>query len=216
MSDFILQMGFGGLLLEGGDRGWFQLLVLVVMAVLYGLASIVKARKRKLDVEEEEQPAHKLAPAGRGAQQLAARQTQRAVAVRPEPAREAQQGPQPRPQPRPTAARPRSALEAFITEIKRAAQGEIFQPAEEPKLPPVPPTVQAQPQEPPSFTAKPMPSDQAKSLAIGAKQPADVDYLSKILPDFSRTDDLKKGILYYEILGKAVSLRGPSDQLIGL
>ncbi|MCK4292680.1 MAG: hypothetical protein KAY65_05745 [Planctomycetes bacterium] len=214
MSDFILQMGFGGLLLEGGDRGWFQLLVLVVMAVLYGLASIVKARKRKLDVEEEEQPAHKPAPAGRGAQQLAARQTQQAV--RPEPAREVRREPQPRPHPRPTAVRPRSALEAFIAEIKRAAQGDIFQPAEEPKLPPAPPTVQAQPQEPPAFTAKPLPSALSKSLALGAKQPADVDYLSKILPDLSGPDDLKKGILYYEILGKAVSLRGPSDHLIGL
>ena len=214
MSDFILQMGLGGLLLEGGDRGWMQLLVLVVMVVLYGLASIVKARKRKLDVEEEEQPVHKLAPAGRGVRHQPVRQTQRAV--RPEPAREAQRGSQPRPHPRPTAVRPRSALQAFIAEIKRAAQGDILQPAEEPKLPPAPPTVQPQPQEPPTFTAKPMPSAQAKSLAFGAKQPPDVDYLSKILPDLSGPDDLKKGILYYEILGKAVSLRGPSDHLIGL
>ncbi len=214
MSDSILQMGLAGLLLEGEYGGWFQLLVLVVMAVLYGLASIVKARKRKLDVEEEEQPTHKLAPAGRGVRQLPATQTQRAAP--PEPAREARQQPQPRPHPRPTAVRPRSALQAFIAEIKSAAQGDIFQPAEEPKLPPAPPTVQAQPQEPPTFTAKPLPSALSKSLALGAKQGAEVDYLSKILPDFSGPDDLKKGILYYEILGKAVSLRGPSDHLIGL
>lgn len=214
MSDFILQMGFGGLLLEGGDRGWFQLLVLVVMAVLYGLASIVKARKRKLDVEAEQQPAHKLAPAGRGVRHEPVRQTHRAV--RPEPAREAQQGPQPRPHPRPTAVRPRSALQAFIAEIKRAAQGDMFEPAEEPKLPPESPTVQAQPQQPPTFTAKPLPSDQAKSPALGAKQPAQVDYLGELIPWFSGPDDLRRGILYYEILGKPISLRNPGDNLIGL
>lgn len=214
MSDFILQMGFRGLLLEGEDRGWMQLLIFVVVAVLYGLASIVKARKRKLDVEEEEQPAHKLVPAGRGVRHQPVRQTQRAV--RPEPAREAQQGPQPRPHPRPTAVRPRSALQAFIAEIKRAAQGEILQPAEEPKLSPAPPTVQAQPQEPPTFTAKPLPSALSKSLALGAKQPAQVDYLGELIPWFSGPDDLRRGILYYEILGKPISLRNPGEHLIGL
>jgi hypothetical protein len=36
------------------------------------------------------------------------------------------------------------------------------------------------------------------------------------LLDYDDTDELKRAILHYEILGRPLSLRGPSEQIIGL
>jgi hypothetical protein len=46
--------------------------------------------------------------------------------------------------------------------------------------------------------------------------PAEGDDLTDILPELSGPDDLRTAIIYYEILGKPLSLRGTSDHLIGL
>jgi hypothetical protein len=40
--------------------------------------------------------------------------------------------------------------------------------------------------------------------------------ISRYLPDFSDSDSLRRAILYYEILGKPVSLRNSSDPFMGL
>jgi hypothetical protein len=41
-------------------------------------------------------------------------------------------------------------------------------------------------------------------------------YLSEILSDYDDTEKLRRAILHYEILGKPLSLRDPSEHIIGL
>ena len=41
-------------------------------------------------------------------------------------------------------------------------------------------------------------------------------YLSEVLLDYVEPDELRMAILHYEILGRPLSLRDPSGQIIGL
>ncbi|MBN2271276.1 MAG: hypothetical protein JXN61_11720, partial [Sedimentisphaerales bacterium] len=66
-------------------------------------------------------------------------------------------------------------------------------------------------------SVKPIPVEDAQTQRPAAPTaPAQADGLPDILPAFSGPDDLRTAIIYYEILGKPLSLRGTSDHLIGL
>jgi hypothetical protein len=40
-------------------------------------------------------------------------------------------------------------------------------------------------------------------------------YLSEVLADYENSEELKRAILHYEILGKPLALRDPSRVIIG-
>jgi hypothetical protein len=195
MGELILQGVSGNLLLEGEDSGWMQLLVFVVVGVLYALGGIIKARKRKGGVPEEDESAGEPAP--------------------PEPQREPLGAIGSPKQPQGSTVPRKSLLETFVQEITRAAQLEVQAPRPQ-KLapPPRPPRIETEIIE---LRRKPtreaIGAIQPKPLAVEAKQQAQADDLPVITPEFASTDDLARAVLDYEIFGKPVSLRDPAEDI---
>jgi len=193
MGELILQGVSGNLLLEGEDGGWMQLLVFVVVGVLYALGGIIKARKRKAGVAEEDDSPGEPAPPAPQTQPL------RAIGWPKQP----QGSTVPR----------KSVLEAFLEEITRAARGQVQAP--QPQKPPPPARTSRIETEIAELPKKPtrdaITASQPKRLAVEAKQQAQADDLPLISPELGGPDDLTRAILDYEILGKPVSLRDPAE-----
>jgi len=195
MGELILQGVSGNLLLEGEDSGWMQLLVFVVVGVLYALAGIIKARKRKGGVpEEDESPGEPASPEPQ-------REPLRAIA---------------RPKQHQGSTVPRkSVLQTFVEEITRAAQLEVQAPRPQ-KPPPVArtPRIETQTVERPRKPiGEAIPAIQPKPLAVEAKHEAEAGYPPVITPELASTDDLTRAVLDYEIFGKPVSLRDPAEDI---
>lgn len=217
MSNVVLQLNFTGLLLEGDENGWIQLLVLGVLFGISALGGIVKSRKQKRDLEREEGPVSRPPPRPVRRQELSRVIQERPAAgpVRPERGGETRQEAPGRAQPR-TIIRPGSAIGAFVAEIKAEIKraSEEMQGISIPPEGPVPPHKPKSPVKAP-LAAPPVQDAPAQPLARETV-PAEADDLTDILPELSGPDDLRTAILYYEILGKPLSLRGTSDHLIGL
>jgi len=204
MIELAGQQVFGGVLLRGDDgSGWMTLLVFAVVIVLNAVAGLIRARKRKADLQQQQPAAGPRRPAK--PQQVPAPQP-----IRPQPAAAPRREAPTRPKPR-TIVRPGSALEAFVSEIKAEIMGGIKQ-ARERKTPAKPP-----PQtDKTKAKAGPVRHAAATPSSLRGAKPAAADALSGIMPDFSGPDDLSRAIVYHEVLGKPVSLRQPGDYLIGL
>lgn len=191
------------LLLEGDESGWMQMLVYAVIFGLMAVSQIVKSRKQKRRFEEEEAAPRPAPPAGRQGpsrvvQQRPADQPVRRSDDAPEPRRETPVGTRPR-----TIIRPGSALSAFVADIK----AEIRRAAEEMQGVNAPPPWAIAEPEPPQV-ARPMPEpDEPKCFIEGMAPEPKMDEFSGIVPEFSDPDDLKRAVLYYEILGKPISMR---------
>jgi len=214
MIELAGQQVFGGVLLRGDDgSGWMTLLVFAVVIVLNAVAGLIRARKRKADLQQQQPAAGPRRPAKPPRRQPASRPVQQVPApqpIRPQPAAAPRREAPTRPKPR-TIVRPGSALEAFVSEIKAEIMGGIKQ-ARERKTPAKPP-----PQtDKTKAKAGPVRHAAATPSSLRGAKPAAADALSGIMPDFSGPDDLSRAIVYHEVLGKPVSLRQPGDYLIGL
>ncbi len=208
MSDVVLQVSFSGLLLKGDAGEWISLLVFIVVIALSAVSSIVRARKQKKDLEPEERPVSRPS-AGSVRRQEVSRtvQERQQLAIRPAQGSAGGREDMGRAKPR-SIIRSGGALGAFVAEIK----AEIKRAADEMqgRTPPAP-----EPQQPAKI-ALPAVKSAPTQRFVRPKPQEVMDDLSEIVPQFSGPDDLKRAIVYYEILGKAVSLRGPEDHLIGL
>jgi len=203
-------------------KSWTNILFIVGLAVFWVIGGILKARANKKQ-KDEEQLTRKpgLAPSDRAGvrEHKAVEKTPYEQVQRPTARTPYRREPQPQIQPpRRKIARPQLFVQKFVTEKAQAAPLETIELLEEPKLPP--PTPQVEPKfeelgELPEFTAK-----TAKELGdIRVRTPAETPqarYLAEILLDYSDPDDLRRAILHYEILGRPLSLRDPSQHIIGL
>lgn len=169
---------------------WMQILVIVVVAVIYALGSILKAKANKAK-QEEKQLAGK--PARKPPE--ATRRLQPRRPAGPAPSREYRPQVQP---PRRKVARPQPAVE-FPAKKEEAILPPTLEPLAEPKLPP-------------SVLPKELRDKQLAVFAETAQPEAAIEPLLA----YADTDELKRAILYYEILGKPLSLRAPSEKIIGL
>jgi len=198
MTDFLAQIVLARR--SPGDEGWMNILVVVVMAVFWMVAGIVKAMKSKSGDEPppgnghtRELPAH-----GRGARQQLPARAQR-------PAGPAQQQPSDLQQKRTTFADLRAAARRFAAEAEQAFQSQTTTPAPRQDGPSSKPHVQpeikpiAEPVVPPSEAYA---GGQAPSLQMPLAQ-----RLSDLRSDYADPDNLRKAILHYEILGPPLSLR---------
>jgi len=214
VTDVISQVGLTGLLLEGDEAGWIQFLVIGVLVAMSALSGIVKSRKQRKDLEREETPVST-------PPQRPVRRQEVSRALQERPARQAVQPLSPeqggqmpgRAKPR-TIISPGSALGAFVAEIK----AEIKRAADEMQGRTPPTQRPAPPPEPrqPAKVAMPAVKTAPPQRVVRAKYQEKADDLSEIVPEFSGPDDLRRAIVYYEILGKPVSLRGRTGHLIGL
>ena len=202
-------------------KGWGNILFIVVLAVFWVIGGILKARANKKQ-KDEEQLTRKpgLAPSERtgvrehkAVEKTPYEQVQRPTARTPY-IKETQPQIQP---PRRRIARLQHAVQQFAIKIKeaQAMPPETIELLEEPKLPPPTPQVKPDFQEPPEFTGKAV--KELGDMRVGMPaETARAKYLAEILLDYADPDDLRRAILHYEILGRPLSLRDPSQQIIGL
>ena len=195
MVDSVLQGVFGRLLLEGEDSGWMQLLVFVVVGVFYVLGGIIKARKRKGRIEEEDESPGEPVP--------------------PEPQREPLWAIGRPKQPHGSTVPRKSVLQTFVEEITRAAQVQVQTPQPQKPAPPLrPPRIETEAVEPRKKPAgEAIAASQRKPLAVEAKQEPAAGRPLAITPELASSDDLARAILAYEILGKPLSLRDAAEDI---
>ena len=218
-------------LARGKDvEGWMDILVLVIVAVVYGLATILKSKRGKKAQEQAEgeqgrKPQRK-PEGGRGVLEQFVREIQRAV----EPTEERESRPSAQPARQKIAhPHPAPAVRKYAAQAKQASQPKPIIPPAKPKRPglklsiPAPqvqpdfeelPEIETSLEELPEFTSKTVEGLVGKRK--GMAEVPESKYLSEVLLDYADPDDLRMAILHYEILGRPLSLRGPSGQIIGL
>ena len=222
------------LVAQSRDPGsWMNILVLVLVAAVYGIGAILKAKKGKEEQEQADEqqirkPQHK-PEGGRGVLEQFVREIQRAFEPTEDRDRESRPAAQPagrktaRPQPAPT-------VRKYAAEAKQAGRPKPIIPPAKPKRPglelsiPAPqvqpdfeelPELQTGIEDLPEYTSKTVEGLVSKGKGMAYKVP-ESKYLSEVLLDYADPDELRMAILHYEILGRPLSLRDPSGQIIGL
>jgi hypothetical protein len=209
---------------RGDDQGWMNILVLVVLAVVYGLGALIKAKGKKAEYPAQEQqtgkPQRKPSAGGMGVLQQLFREIQQAAAEG-KPTRESHLSSG---QTRQQTARPQAAVRKYAAETIQARQTKSISASAQSKLSKPTPLAQS------DFEISPVLDTGTQSLSefttnvVGLpgkrkRMPAEFAgsmYLSELLSDYENPNDLKRAILHYEILGKPLSLRDPSRVIIGL
>jgi len=194
------------------DTGWMQILVFVALAVFYAVGSIIKAKANKTALKEEKQ-----IPRKPGTKPAEGARAPKAFKKIPYQAVERPVGRTPKSQPRPQVAKPQ--VQPPRRKVARP------QPAVGRKLPTkaiLKPQVQPKLEELPEFTSETVKKDvrlssvealKAERVAMPAEIPQS-EYLSEIVSDYEDPEKLRRAILHYEILGKPLSLRDPSEHII--
>ena len=187
---------------RGNDfEGWMDILILVIIAAVYGLGAIIKTKRKKPQEQVKQElslkPARKPATGGRGVLEQFLNEL-RGLA---EPAQDRESRPIGQPA-RQKIARPQPAVRKYAAEAKQAGRVQ-------------PGTVQPDFEELPESTTKTAKGLVSKDRKAMAEVP-ESKYLSEVLADFTDPEDLRMAILHYEILGRPLSLRDPSGQIIGL
>ncbi len=210
---------------RGNDPdGWMNILVLVVVAVVYGLVTIIKAKGKKSQEQAGEElgrkPARKPATGGRGVLEQFFNELRNLA----EPTQERESRPPAQPAHR-QIARPQPAVRKYAAEAKQAGRVQPTTPPAKYKLSIPAPQVQPDFEELqeietslealPEYTSKTVKGLVSKGKGMAYKVPKS-KYLSEVLADFTDPEDLRMAILHYEILGRPLSLRDPSGQIIGL
>ena len=218
------------LVARGNDEGWMNILVLVLVAAVYGLATILKVKKGKKSQEQaDEQQIRKpqrKPEGGRGVLEQFVREIQQAF----EPTEDRESRPSAQPA-RPKVSRPQPAPAGrkYAAEAKQVSRPKPLIPPVKPKRPGLElsmPALQLQPEfeELPELQtgieALPEVTTKAVERLVGKRkgmaEVPESKYLSEVLADFTDPEDLRMAILHYEILGRPLSLRDPSGQIIGL
>jgi hypothetical protein len=190
-----------------GFRGWGNLLFIIVVAIFYVIGSIAKAKANKAQQQDQEGPGRKPEPQpgpfkGMGElRQRLAEEGRRAAGS--EPRREHR--PQVQPQRR-RIARPQAAVRKYAAEreeaIKVASLGGIEKLSERERL-----------KEAGKLVGKGVTKRKAEHVAAELEE---TEYLAEIVSDYGDPEDLRRAILHYEILGRPLSARDPSERIIGL
>ena len=217
---------------RGNDiEGWWNILILVIVAAVYGLGAILKTKRKKEEEQTEEEqsrkPARKPATGGRGVLEQFFNEL-RSLA---EPTQDRESRPAAQPA-RPKAAHPQPApaVRKYAAEAKQAGRVQPTTPPVKPKRPDLKLSIPAPQIQPdfeelqeletsfealPEYTSKTVEGMVGKGKGM-ADEVVKSKYLSEVLLDYADPDELRMAILHYEILGRPLSLRDPSGQIIGL
>jgi len=187
-------------------EGWMNILIVVIIAVFWAVAGILKARGKKPEQEEEQlagEPTDRRPQDAKGLLKEMLQQPRRTRPMSPEPSRQYRRQveqlrrkisyPQPTTQKKPMLL---PTLESF----------------EESKLPSLKPEAELGIEELPEFVSKPF--KVLKDTGI-PEESLVAEIAIEPLLDYEEPVELRRAILHYEILGRPLSLRGPSEQVIG-
>lgn len=167
------------------DSGWVQILFFVILSVFWALGSIVKAKSNKTTKGKEQTPGK---PVRKPPESTIDLRLLKQLFGLPE---EGQHSPE---EPKPQAA---MRVRPVSRKVVRRHPARVAKPEEIP--------------EPPAEIVRKM---EGKTVAAPTNIPQ-TKYLSDILSDYEDTEKLRRAFLHYEILGKPVSLREPSEQTMG-
>jgi hypothetical protein len=208
---------------RGNDEGWINILVLVVLAAVYGIGALIKAKGKQSEDQAQEQqtrkPQRKPSAGGRGILEQLFLEIQQAAEGKP-----TQETRPPVQDTRQQTASPQAAVRKYTAETKQTRQTQSLSLPTKPKLSKPTPHVQ------PDFETfaeldkgiQALPEIATKVVGLSDKKkvaPVEVIeslHLSEVLSDYEDPDELKRAILHYEILGKPLALRDPSSVIIGL
>jgi len=214
MNDLLLQI----ILARRNDDAdsWMNILFVVVLAIFWLVGGIIKAKANKSQIGSKDNLPRKPL---RNKPPLHSREAREQMLKRLErPAADSAQSQQPHPipqKPRMKFSDLQAAVRKFAVEAEKAFQGDTREPVRE---------IKPQLTEPQIKAVKPKVTEPTNTTIKGlqdkrASEPAQIpesEYLSELLTDYSDPDELRRAILHYEILGKPLSLRNPSDERKGL
>jgi hypothetical protein len=189
------------------DNGWVQILVFVILAIFYAVGSIISKAKKTAPKGKEQAPRK---PVRKSPEDFIDLQMLKQLFGLPE---EAESSSRPQPQvTKPQIAKP----QVQPTRRKVARPQPVVQktPIETSKIPVMEPQVQPKLEKVPGLT----PPLGGAGLTGEAEVPTEIPqakYLNDILSDYDDPEKLRRAILHYEILGKPLSLREPSEHTIG-
>jgi len=204
---------------EDDGQGWMNILFVVILAVFWAVGGLVKAKTKKAEEQEEKKeqfarkPQQKLKEFAERFQREVSELSRERVYKPRERAEALHKGPFQK--------APRHAVPAARKEyhpVAKPKRRKIARPIEtlaEPKLPRRTAQVEPDFEELPEFTSKAVKELEVNHGDIAAEI-VQTKYLSEILSDYSDPEELRRAILHYEILGRPLSLRDPSGQIIGL
>lgn len=198
-------------------EGWTNILVVVVMAVVWALGGIIKARK---NAQSRQKTPSANKPVRKPSGQTAAWREQllKGSEYYSGPARQRPAKPSPE-QMRTKLAEWRSAARKLADEAEQAFRAQMELPASPQQPPKPPPLISQRPK--PQAAAYVAPQVTVKSTFTPEQPPvcetpieSAEDYLSDLLADYD-SDHLRRAILHYEILGKPLAFREPNESAIG-
>ena len=196
-----------------GPKGWGNILFIVFLAIFWAISAIVKlkAKKTEEETEGEEQLSGKpgAKPAAGTTKEGPFQKIRSAIEAEVQKQRQLQEQ-----QAQRKLARPQPAAQKVAAKTE-PARIPALEPVKEAKLTRPIAQVQTKFQEIPDFTSKTVKKLKDKRIDSPSEIPQ-VKHLAEILLDYSDPNELKRAILHYEILGKPLSLRDPSQHIIGL
>ena len=214
MNELLLQI----ILARRNDdaESWMNILFVIVLVIFWLVGGIIKAKANKSEAGSKgdlpRKPPRKLPVHSREAREQMLRRLER-------PADSAQgQGQKRRPatqKPRIKFADLQAAVRKFTVEAEKAFNADSKEPVPKSKPRLTEPQIEA---EKPKVT-KPVITTVKGLQENGSSEPSQMpesEYLPELLTDYADPDELRRAILHYEILGKPLSLRDPSDEGIGL
>lgn len=212
------------LLARGNDiEGWMDILVLVIIAAVYGLGALIRAKGKKAEEQTLEQkarkPQRKPSTGGRGVLEQIFKEIQQAAEGKP--TREIRPSGQTAPN---QTTHPQAAVRKYAAESKQARQTQPITEPAKPKLSKLTPKVQPEFEKLPELGTgiEALPELTTNVIGLTGKRkamPSEViesRHLSEVLADYEDPEELKRAILHYEILGRPLALRDPSRNIIGL
>jgi len=201
---------------KGNNENWMKVLFPVLLALFWVISGILKAKSKKAEEEKEGEEQLSLKPGAKPPEVTKAlpkgpfQKIRSAIEAEVQKQRQLQEQ-----QAQRKLVRPQPAAQKVAIKTEPAARISALEPVEDAKL--MRPTAQVQTkfQELPDFTSKTVQKLKGKRIDAPSEIPP-AKHLTEILLDYSDPDELKRAILHYEILGKPLSLRGPSQHIIGL
>jgi hypothetical protein len=194
-------------------EGWMNILFVVVLAIFWAVGGIIKAKSKSSETNGKKtmprRPAHRPSARVNPLQEQLLKQSRQPS----EPAE--------RRESHPTTKKPvkkfseiRAAVQKFAAEAEQAFQAQAGKPVPETKIPVPKPKVKPDILKSPESSRKSVIQLQDKQAAVPAEM-LESEYLSELLLDYTDPEELRRAILHYEILGRPLSLRDPSGNLIG-
>jgi len=199
---------------KGNNESWMKILFPVFLAIFWAISAIAKKKAKKSEENKaglkqlSSKPGVK--PAEGTTKEGPFQKIRRAIEAEVQKQRQLQTQ-----QAQRKVVRPQPAAQKVAAKTEPATRIPALEPVEEAKLTRPTAQVRTKFQELPDFTSKTVQKLKDKRIEAPAEIPQ-AKHLAEILLDYSDPDELKRAILHYEILGRPLSLRGPSQHIIGL